>query len=121
MRDDDRLFFYVGFYWSDDETDLSSFRNILINIESLPEACEQRELKMNATAYLHYFSDNCDWYVIEKSFEGVVMDSFCYIVLNGDMKNGRFDRMRNFSKECKLDMHFKPSILRDIKPIRTKH
>lgn len=120
VNEDDKVVLMNRFFWEQEDWHLVTLKNFSEYFEALPKAFEQKDLGLNAVAYLHYFMNGCDLYVIEKSFEGDIKDSYCYIVLNNNFSEARFGYLRNL-KKCVLDLEFKPVKLHQLPDIQIKH
>jgi hypothetical protein len=58
-------------------------------IQNMPESYQQDGKGRDATVYLHYFRDACDWYIIEKDIEPEQVQAFGWANL-GDDENAEF-------------------------------
>ena len=92
------------------------------SIKDVPEINATEEIE-NKIAYLHYFSSNSDWYVMELQ-KGDIFDddseiqkeAFVYAILNGDLENAEYgySSLEEIKLHAELDLHFKPKELNEI-------
>ncbi|WP_424196736.1 hypothetical protein ACMYR3_16875 (plasmid) [Ampullimonas aquatilis] len=91
--------------------------NIATLIENMPVTFEQRHDETDV-AYLHYFSANSDWYILEKDIDGGVSQAYGYAIIDGDTRFAEFGyiSISDLVSRCvELDLHFTPISLINLK------
>ncbi len=82
-----------------------------VTYESVGEGVEK-------TAYIHYFSGLSDWYIVEKDMEEEQLQSFGYVVLNGDYEMAEFGYIDISNlitlSGVEIDLYFTPKKIEDV-------
>ena len=97
---------------------LRKFIDLAQQIEVMPKTYEQDGKGNRATAYLHYFLNDSDWYITEKDMDGGIKQAYGYAVLSGDdqcAECGYISIAELIRYGAELDLHFAPCSLAEIK------
>lgn len=90
-------------------------------IDDMPKSFEQVGKGDQAIAYLHYSTDDSDWFITEKNADGYIGEAFGYTILNGRQHfsdpNGKglvsiFEITRHGAE---LDLEFTPCTIAEVK------
>ena len=97
------------------------FRDKLNEIElltcTMPKPYETDGQGKEAIAQLHYFLGGSDWYITERDSSDEQIQSFGYVILNGDTDNaelGYISIQELISNNVELDLYWTPKTLREI-------
>ncbi len=100
---------------------MRKFIDLAQQIEVMPKTYEQDGKGDQATAHLHYFLNDSDWYITEKDMDGGIEQAYGYAVLNGDdecAECGYISIAELTHYGAELDLHFAPCSLAKIKAKR---
>ena len=83
--------------------------------ETMPKTYEQDGKGKDAIAYLHYFKNDCDWYITERDMEQEQLQAFGLACLNGDYPEiGYISIVELLSVGAELDLYWTPKTIKEI-------
>lgn len=83
--------------------------------ETMPKTYEQDGKGKDAIAYLHYFKNDCDWYITERDMEQEQLQAFGLACLNGDYPEiGYISIVELLSVGAELDLYWTPKMIGEI-------
>ena len=84
-------------------------------IQKMPKTYETDGQEDKAVAYLHYFMNNSDFYIIEKDKEEEQLQAFGLVSLNGDYPElGYISIQELLEVGFELDLEWSPKTLKEI-------
>lgn len=84
-------------------------------IDSMPVTYEQDGKGEEAIAYLHYFTANSDWYIIELDMEDKITQATGYASIGGSYPElGYIHIPEILAAGAELDLHWKPAQVKTI-------
>ena len=83
-------------------------------VQSMPKTYEQDGKGEQATAYLHYFTGACDWYITERDMEPEQLQAFGLADLGYGPELGYISIAELIGAGAELDLYFEPKTLAEI-------
>lgn len=87
-------------------------------IQNMPKTYEQENKGNKAIVSLHYFTGNCDWWILEKDVdtdgEGQIQ-AFGFANLGYGSELGYISISELIQNNCELDLHFTPITVEELK------
>ena len=77
--------------------------------ENMPVTYEGTDI-----AYLHYFSGNCDWYILEKDCLPYQLQAFGYVNLGWGYECGYISIIELIENNIQLDLFFTPQPIKKL-------